>query len=292
MQQLGEAAANLTPEMLEGALNLQMVENICLLPNSSDTAYVGVNMYCDDQAQLKELAPNPRASQIASCCGRPLEVRGDAFLARIFDDENNFKRLDLPLSEVSSSADWVKQAAALVRRKAASSASNKDFLDRVNQRNLAQQQAPAAAPSAQVRELSAADVEKEAGNAAFKKGLWQDAIERYSAALQLDSALLPALNNRAMAHLKMGQHQAAEEDCSKVLQQEPGNVKALLRRATAREALGRPFEAQHDLQAVLALEPGNKEAVAGGSRLAAAIAQLPLPPPPPLPSQATEEEQQ
>lgn len=46
--------------------------------------------------------------------------------------------------------------------------------------------------------------------------------------------MLPALNNRAMARLKLGQWEAAEADCSAVLEQEPTNVKALLRRATAR----------------------------------------------------------
>jgi hypothetical protein len=35
-------------------------------------------------------------------------VHGDAFLARVFDNEDEFERLDFTLPEVSSSAPWVK----------------------------------------------------------------------------------------------------------------------------------------------------------------------------------------
>ena len=68
----------------------------------------------------------------------------------------------------------------------------------------------------QVREVSPAEAEKDAGNAAFKAGDWAKAIECYGRALAHDPQLLPALNNRAMAHLKAGQHAQAEEDCVKV----------------------------------------------------------------------------
>ena len=46
-----------------------------------------------------------------------LQVRGDVFLARVFDSEEDFKRLDFTLGEVSSSAPWVKQAYAQNERK-------------------------------------------------------------------------------------------------------------------------------------------------------------------------------
>ena len=36
------------------------------------------------------------------------QVRGDAFLARVRDNEEEFQRLDFTLREVSSSAPWVK----------------------------------------------------------------------------------------------------------------------------------------------------------------------------------------
>lgn len=45
------------------------------------------------------------------------QVRGDVFLARVFDNEDNFERLDFSLADVSSSAGWVKEAHAQNRRK-------------------------------------------------------------------------------------------------------------------------------------------------------------------------------
>lgn len=69
-----------------------------------------------------------------------------------------------------------------------------------------------------MKELGPAEEQKEAGNAAFKKGDWRAAIDLYTAAVKLDSSMVAALNNRALAYLKLGMSQQAEEDASKVLQ--------------------------------------------------------------------------
>lgn len=37
-----------------------------------------------------------------------LQVNGDAFIGRTFDNGDDFKRLDFTVSEVSSSAAWVQ----------------------------------------------------------------------------------------------------------------------------------------------------------------------------------------
>ena len=50
--------------------------------------------------------------------GKVMQVRGDVFVARTFDNEDDFKRLDFTLSEVSSRAAWVKEARAQNERKA------------------------------------------------------------------------------------------------------------------------------------------------------------------------------
>jgi hypothetical protein len=52
------------------------VEPIALLANAPETGFVGVYMYCDDQANLKHLPPNMRATQIAAEAGQALQVRG------------------------------------------------------------------------------------------------------------------------------------------------------------------------------------------------------------------------
>ena len=45
------------------------------------------------------------------------QVRGDAFLARVLDDGERFERRDLTVADVSSTADWVRAAAAQNERK-------------------------------------------------------------------------------------------------------------------------------------------------------------------------------
>jgi hypothetical protein len=51
------------------------VENIALLSNAADNGFVGINMYCDDEAAIKELPGNPRATSLVQTCGHALEVR-------------------------------------------------------------------------------------------------------------------------------------------------------------------------------------------------------------------------
>lgn len=41
------------------------------------------------------------------------QVRGDVFMGRIFDNEDDFVRMDFRLGEVSSSAPWVAQVRSL-----------------------------------------------------------------------------------------------------------------------------------------------------------------------------------
>jgi hypothetical protein len=50
------------------------VENIALLSNAQDNGFVGVNLYADDEGSIRGLPRNLRASEIALCCGKPLEV--------------------------------------------------------------------------------------------------------------------------------------------------------------------------------------------------------------------------
>lgn len=67
-----------------------------------------------------------------------------------------------------------------------------------------------------------------------KAGLLLQAVRLYSEALEVDSTLAAAYNNRALAHLKLGNLADAEADCCYVLRLDPRNVKAFLRRGSAR----------------------------------------------------------
>lgn len=258
--------SNIDPRVLDVATSLNMVENISLLSHARDNGFVGVNMYVDDEGSIRGLPRNMRASEIAHCCGKPLDVKGDAFLARVMDNGDDFERLDLDLAEVSSGAAWVQQARQQNERKRQQE-TGEALLDRLRGSKASNGGTPSA-PA--VRELSPAEAAKDEGNKAFARGDWLAAAAQYSRALELDPSMTAALNNRALCHCKLGQWAEAEEDAGGVLAAEPGNVKALLRRATARRAQGRAAQAAEDWQAVLAQEPNNKEAATGLAEAAAA----------------------
>ncbi|XP_056604722.1 RNA polymerase II-associated protein 3 isoform X2 [Triplophysa dalaica] len=112
---------------------------------------------------------------------------------------------------------------------------------------------------------------KDRGNAYFKEGKYEAAVECYTNGIEADNtnALLPA--NRAMAYLKLLRFDEAEQDCGAALALDDTYSKALARRATARAALGRMREAIEDYEQLLKLEPGNKQAVTEIQKLKAEL---------------------
>ncbi|TPX40505.1 hypothetical protein SeMB42_g05817 [Synchytrium endobioticum] len=100
-------------------------------------------------------------------------------------------------------------------------------------------------------------IEKEKGNAFFKKAEYKKALVCYNKSIQLDANVVVFVN-RAMVYLKLGMYAEAEHDCTAGLSVDAKNVKALWRRGMARFELGKYHEAKRDLNAALVLEPGNK----------------------------------
>ncbi|DBA67124.1 TPA: hypothetical protein ACH3X2_001448 [Trebouxia sp. C0005] len=181
-------------------------------------------------------------------------VNGDAFIGRTFDNGDDFKRLDFTVSEVSSSAAWVQEA-----RKQNEQKRQRDSPAALQARLADPQAAKPAAVT--VREVPPAEALKEQGNTALKQGKLPEAVRLYSEALETDSTLAAAYNNRALAHLKLNNLADAEADCGYVLRLEPRNVKAFLRRGSAREAMNRLQEAIEDYKEAVVLEPKSKEAL-------------------------------
>uniref|UniRef100_H2LZ12 RNA polymerase II-associated protein 3 n=1 Tax=Oryzias latipes TaxID=8090 RepID=H2LZ12_ORYLA len=109
------------------------------------------------------------------------------------------------------------------------------------------------------RRQQEAVVHKDRGNAYFKEGRYEAAVECYTKGMEADcmNVLLPA--NRAMAFLKL--ERCAEEDCSRAISLDNTYSKAFARRGTARAALRKPLEAKQDFERLLELEPGNKQAL-------------------------------
>lgn len=236
--------------LLNAATSMSLVENVSLLSHAKDTNFIAVNMYVDDEGSIKNLPLNIRASEISQVAGKPLQVRGDAFLSRVFDDGNDFDRLNFTVAEVSSGAKWLQDAreqnARLRAAEAAGSSTRimQEIQDKGGMR----------------KEVAPAETAKDQGNEYFRKGEWDEAIQAYSMAIQLNPDLISAINNRAMASLKLQKYEDAIIDCTTVLNTQPHNVKALLRRAAAHRALKDEIHEKEDLARVLEIEPQNKEA--------------------------------
>lgn len=83
------------------------------------------------------------------------------------------------------------------------------------------------------------DKTKEEGNAHFKSGRYQQAVDVYTSALEIDPSNKGTnskiLNNRAMCYSKLKQYQKAIDDCDRAIQLDPSYTKA---RRTRAKALG------------------------------------------------------
>ncbi|PAA94408.1 hypothetical protein BOX15_Mlig007117g1 [Macrostomum lignano] len=108
------------------------------------------------------------------------------------------------------------------------------------------------------RRKQLAESKKAAGNEAFKAGKFEEAVELYTKATQLNPESAVYFSNRAMALLKLERFAAAEADCCSALELDAKIVKAYYRRGQARQKLGKLPDALRDLEEALALEPNNK----------------------------------
>ncbi|KAF5907947.1 RNA polymerase II-associated protein 3, partial [Clarias magur] len=104
-------------------------------------------------------------------------------------------------------------------------------------------------------------VQKDRGNAYFKEGKYEAAVECYTKGMEADATNVLLAANRAMAYLKLERFAEAEEDCTKAIVLDSTYSKAFARRGTARVSLGRLSEAKADFEQLLKLEPGNKQAM-------------------------------
>lgn len=114
---------------------------------------------------------------------------------------------------------------------------------------------------------------KEEGNAAFKRGDWQLAVDSYSGALQVDSFdggddLRRTLHrNRAGAHLRLGHYELAISDALAAIipaENSPegpknANIKALYRAGIAAYEMEDFHQAKKHLQEALSIDPTHKE---------------------------------
>ncbi|KAJ3774617.1 hypothetical protein FB446DRAFT_639492 [Lentinula raphanica] len=110
--------------------------------------------------------------------------------------------------------------------------------------------------------IQRAEKVKEKGNAAFKIGKYQEAIEHYTKAIEMNPLEPAFLTNRAASYMALKRFRLALDDCQQAatIQSANPSAKTLLRLARCQLALGSPTPASSTLRTVLALEPKNAAA--------------------------------
>ena len=115
----GEPTAALREAIESGALSAEQMSQIdlmqlsgscdilaCTVPTPTNE-HTAVSMYHNPHSTT----PNDRATALAHACGHTAaEIRGDAFVSRIIDNEaaDVWKRIDISADEVETTAEWVK----------------------------------------------------------------------------------------------------------------------------------------------------------------------------------------
>jgi len=124
---------------------------------------------------------------------------------------------------------------------------------------------------------SAGEILKMDGNKLFKSGKIDEAIVKYTEALQAcdrekggsnnNSLKADIYANRALCYKQQYSPKKVIADTTKALEISPQHVKALIRRAQARESMELFKEALEDFQRASFLAPGSSVAVQGASRV-------------------------
>ncbi|KAL4175094.1 hypothetical protein KRP22_000066 [Phytophthora ramorum] len=117
--------------------------------------------------------------------------------------------------------------------------------------------AQSAASSATTK--SREELEKEEGNAHYKRGDYVAAVKSYTRCLGYNPQNAVVLSNRAMAYLKNREFANAEDDCTLALKANPTHVKSFSRRGTARNSLGKHRLALLDFHRAAMLDPKSRQ---------------------------------
>ncbi|OJD28840.1 tpr-like protein [Diplodia corticola] len=111
-----------------------------------------------------------------------------------------------------------------------------------------------------LRTVQKLDRMKEEGNQAFKSGKYQEAVDTYSQALEVDpqnkGINSKLLQNRATANIKLKNYQQSVDDCTRALELDSTYLKARKTKAKALGELGKFDAAIQELNAVKDASPG------------------------------------
>ena len=117
-QYAGTSAAGVSASALQSVSAAGSVESFPLVRPSAANGHQGVFMYLDEVGALKKLGRNSRANALAQSCGfSGVDFFGDLYIGRVAgpgmrsDPALQSPNRDFQLSELDSSADWVRGAA-------------------------------------------------------------------------------------------------------------------------------------------------------------------------------------
>uniref|UniRef100_A0A8C5AWJ6 RNA polymerase II-associated protein 3 n=1 Tax=Gadus morhua TaxID=8049 RepID=A0A8C5AWJ6_GADMO len=110
------------------------------------------------------------------------------------------------------------------------------------------------------RSLALSEKERYRGNALFREGKYDDAVECYTRGMSADpyNPVLPT--NRASCFHRLKKFSVAESDCNLAIALDSNYFKAFARRGAARFALEKYDSALEDYETVLKLDPRNADA--------------------------------
>ncbi|PVZ98993.1 hypothetical protein BB558_004999 [Smittium angustum] len=115
--------------------------------------------------------------------------------------------------------------------------------------------------------IQQADEIKTAANALFAQKKYDDAIEQYTNAIELNPNAPAYYSNRAQCYILTERYGAAITDADKAVELDPAFFKGYYRRAVAYMAMGKIEEARRDYKKVSALRPSDKAARANMLRV-------------------------
>jgi tetratricopeptide (TPR) repeat protein len=121
-------------------------------------------------------------------------------------------------------------------------------------------------------DADAAAQHNEQGNAAYKAGRLQEALEHYLRAASCSSSTAKYHTNRANTHMKLNQPKQALEAADSSITADATWVKGHFWKTAALEELGRLKKALQSCKAGLAVDPGNADLSKARTRIAAALA--------------------
>ncbi|XP_068040064.1 sperm-associated antigen 1 [Anomalospiza imberbis] len=101
---------------------------------------------------------------------------------------------------------------------------------------------------------------KNEGNDFVKMGEYEEAANKYSECMKLNTEECTVYTNRALCYLKLYKYEEAKRDCDHVLQIEDSNIKAFYRRALAYKGLQNYQASADDFNKVLLIDPNVLEA--------------------------------